>query len=381
MKTEVLKTITVGLALAFVFNTQSVLAGNVNPRDKKANETKAAGGGDTGGGNTKPFEFTPIDELDLQDAINLSTTFLKNQLYAEEALFNIVGKTWYEGMAQKESLEYITLVRFYKKFFSNKQFTVYHKLKTITYRIQDAPCMDDGEANDASYEKDVICISKGRLKSKLSKENVFPQLRGLLFHELAHAMGESHSKPKVANDEFDLFRDNLATVRSPDFMTKFIDNTRDFRYVSYEMVSDYKTVMSYLKEKDALRSCMNLAVLERVLRKYLEDVVSYGTRNGAWIVSRAGYVNLSFAHYQTVWAMNEFCNGGDRSLVGQRYTPYLSTYMTEHYSDLSKDRTILHVGYNDVTSMIAAMKEVGAVLEQLRDRLEKMEEQIQKAYR
>ena len=383
MKTAVLKTITVGLALALVFNTQSVLAGNVKPRDKKATETKS-GGGDTGGGNTKPYAFTPLDEDELRYAINTSTTFLKNQLYAEETQFNIVGKTWYEGMAKKGSKEYIALVRFYKKFFSNKEFTVYDKLKTISYRIQDAACMDEGEPNDASYENGVICISKGRLKSKLSKENAHPQLRGLLFHELAHAMGESHSKPKVANDEFDLFRDNVANVRSSDFMIKFIDNIRDFRYVSYEMVSDYKVIVSYLNEKDALRSCMNLAVLERVLRKYSEDVVAHGARNGAWIMSRAGFVNLSFAHYQTIWAMNDFCNGGDHSLIGQRYTPIQSSqpsFLTDYYGDLIKDRTILHAGYNESASMLVAMKEVGTVLEQLKSKLDQMEELIQKAYR
>lgn len=178
------------LAMAFVFNTQTVLAQNVNSKQKdRASQQQNKGGGDAGGGNTTNYESVDMSVQNIKDAIKLAEHSLPRLFRAMQIMsLNYSDEKGY-GLSQEQHEEVNNSV---KSIYVNEK--VFSKLPALRFLPQEAPCRDKNGPSEASvYQLPAsdVCISYGLLKNKYYKpkfkrENFYLEVLALMAHEVLH---------------------------------------------------------------------------------------------------------------------------------------------------------------------------------------------------
>jgi len=190
MSSQLFKTTSLMLALAIVFNTQTVSAQNVNRKPKeKANQHQEKGGGDAGGGNTTKYESVDMSFDNIKDAIKLAQNSLPRLFRAIQITpMNFSDKKGYTLSNEKSEEVYNSLESIYV---NDK---VFSKLPTLRFLPQQIPCVDKNGPSEASVyqlQASDVCISYGMLrdkyyKPKFKRENFYLEVLALMAHEVLH---------------------------------------------------------------------------------------------------------------------------------------------------------------------------------------------------
>jgi|GEM_PF-3612980 len=152
------------------------------PRDQG---TVDGGGGNVGG------TYSNVSDKDIIDIVEKLPSILKYVFYAHEGFIT----PYLENKPNiSEALKSV-----YEKLYSNKKsdvFVILEKLKFIAKA--DGPCKDlnfkekDGSAFNA--DKNEICISIPRIKTKIYKSSLLAEVTGLAAHEVSHRVGSNESE-------------------------------------------------------------------------------------------------------------------------------------------------------------------------------------------
>lgn len=378
MKNGKLKLIGFALVMAMVLNTQSVFAQKGSVEKDSVRSSSVKGGGDTGGGDVRPFQAHALSASEIEEAIKEAIKYLKPQLQSQEMSFLALMKMKAQVGSQVQSQFLDMLERVYSKFFLNKDSTVYDLLTRLTYNIQEAPCLDEGFENDASYANGVICFSLSRLTLKLKKENLYQQLFGIIHHELAHAFGEVHPVPRKEIDDLDLLRDHVASRLEENSLYQFKSFLITLRYISETLTGDLSRTKESAVNNDLVSTCVAIGQLNRTIQNFYNRIFSFAIENGFSILSRQQLGDLLFTRTEVSIAGLSYCNDIESSIalgvipndpnvrpmylatIGQRFIPgpAWSLPAVQHYGEQYSTRTVVRVGFKDAKSLFSALESV-----------------------
>ena len=190
--------------IAMLVLTVSIHAQAESIIGKKAKQSTAVGGGDTGGGGPGYAESSPVqlDAKVVENAVEIVTGLLPgifrsiDNMYFYQYSQNANGEWIKETEHENENYKRINMILSQKLYrVPEYKLDIFARLKNIKFKVQENACLDKNKAPVAASIYNVganeVCISTKMILShpKISIDNIFVEMIGLCVHEMLHKSG------------------------------------------------------------------------------------------------------------------------------------------------------------------------------------------------